>query len=235
MPKQVAETPTPKQQDVLTHKPVPVKIVRDVKTAKTLRDPLYFPIIKALRKGPMTVRELEEAYKIFATDSGTQEPKSDKTIYRYLKVLQDADLVVPAGQRVVIGKTATETLFERSARAFLVQAEETKPADKEKGRRMVQRISKLLGRVYGNREPDLESCEKFFNKVEKEAKALAEQLLGSADEETLEIATAGNWEEIDEVLNMVTIFGLLLKRPELLDELNHCFVKGKPVAGSPKA
>jgi len=235
MPKQVAETPTPKQQDVLTYKPIPVKIIRDAKTAKTLRDPLYFPIIKALRKGPMTVRELEEAYKIFATDSEAQEPKSDKTIYRYLKVLQDADVVVPAGQRVVMGKTATETLFTRTARAFLMQAEDTKPEYKEKGRRMVQRISKLLGRVHGDREPDLECCEKFFTKFEKEATALAEQLLDSADEETLELATTGDWEEIDQVMDDVSVFGVLLKRPELLEELNRCFVKGKPVTGSRKA
>jgi hypothetical protein len=227
MPKQVAQTPPPNQHDVITHKPAAVKIIRDAETAKILRDPLYFPIIVALRKGPMTVRELEEAYKVFAKDSGTQEPKSDKTIYRYLKVLQDADVVVPAGQRVVIGKTATETLFERTARAFLVRAGEEKAEDKEKGRRMTERISKLLGRVYDNREPDPACCEKFFNRVEEDAKALQEQLLSSADEEALELATTGDWEEIDEVLTMVTIFGLFLKRPEMLDELTRCFVKSK--------
>jgi len=235
MPKQAAAPPKPDYQDVLSFKPTPMKIVRDVKTAKILKDPLYFPIIKALRKGPMTVRELEAAYNVLAADSGTHEPKSDKTIYRYLKVLEDAQLVVPAGQRVVMGKTATETLFARVARAFLIQAPETKPADKEKGRRMVQRIGKLLGVVYGNREPDLACCEKFFDEVEKESKALSEQLLASADEETLELATSGEWEEIDEILGMVTIFGLLLKRPELLGELDRCFAKGKPATGSRKA
>jgi hypothetical protein len=235
MPKQVAEIAAPKQHDVITYKPGAVKIVRDVEIAKTLHDPLYFPIIKALRKGPMTVRELEEAYKVFAEDSGTQEPKSDKTIYRYLKVLQDADLVVPAGQRVVIGKTATETLFARTARAFLVRAGEEKPEDKEKGRRMTERISKLLGRVYDNREPDPACCEKFFNKVEEDAKALQEQLLSSADEEALELATTGDWEEIDEVLTMVTIFGLFLKRPAMLEELTRCFAKGKATIPARKA
>lgn len=235
MPKLASAAKKPDYQDVLTFKVAPIKIIRDAKTAKTLRDPLYFPIIKALRKGPMTVRELEKAYNVLAADSGTHEPKSDKTIYRYLKVLEEAGAVVPAGQRVVIGKTATETLFARTARAFLIQAEETGPEGKEKGRRLVERIGKLLGRVYGNREPDLECCEKFFDHFEKEAKALQEQLLGSADEEALELATSGDWEEIDSVLDSVTIFGLLLKRPEMLAELDGCFAKGKAATGSRKA
>lgn len=235
MPKQAAAPPKPSYQDVLSFKPAAMKIIRDVKTAKILRDPIYFPVVKALRKGPMTVRELEAAYNVLAADSGTCEPKSDKTIYRYLKVLEDAELVVPAGQRVVLGKTATETLFARVARAFLIQAPETKGEGKEKGKRMVLRISKLLGVVYGNREPDLECCEKFFDEVEKESKALAEHLLAAADEETLELATSGEWEEIDEILGMVTIFGLLLKRPELLEELKRCFAYGTPATGSRKA
>jgi hypothetical protein len=235
MPKQAAAPRKPDYQDVLSFKQAPIKIVRDTKTAKILKDPLYFPIVKALRKGPMTVRELEQAYNVLAADSETCEPKSDKTIYRYLKVLENAKLVAPAGQRVVLGKTATETLFTRTARAFLIQAEATRPADKEKGRRMVERISKLLSRVYGNREPDLDCCEKFFAEVEKESRALSEQMLASADEETLELAMSGEWEEIDEILGMVTIFGLLLKRPELLGELDRCFAKAKPATGSRKA
>ena len=45
--------------------------------------------------------------------------KSDKTIYRYVKELSNAGLIVPGGQRVLTGKTATETIYMRKARIFI--------------------------------------------------------------------------------------------------------------------
>ena len=72
----------------------------------------------------MTVRDLEKAYKEAAEKTESFEPKSDKTIYQYLKILEQADLIKPAGQRMNIGKTVTETLFSRTASVFLILGEE---------------------------------------------------------------------------------------------------------------
>ena len=116
-------------RDIITFEQQPVLIIGneekiDYKDAKTgekksvlkaslLGDPLYSPILTALKKGPLTVRELEKAYEKLAN-----EPKSDKTLYRYLKFLEKAGLVAPAGQRVTVGKTATEALYARTAKLF---------------------------------------------------------------------------------------------------------------------
>ena len=115
--------------DVITFEQKPVLIIgneeiieyKDSKTGETksvlkgslLRDPLYSPILTALKAGPLTVRELEKKYAKLA-----EEPKSDKTLYRYLKFLEKAGLVTPAGQRVTVGKTATEALYARTAKLF---------------------------------------------------------------------------------------------------------------------
>jgi hypothetical protein len=115
--------------DVITFEQKPVLIIgneemieyEDAKTGekksilkgKLLWDPLYSPILTALKAGPLTVRELEKKYAKIA-----KEPKSDKTLYRYLKFLEKAGLVAPAGQRVTVGKTATEALYARTAKLF---------------------------------------------------------------------------------------------------------------------
>ncbi|MCG3226759.1 MAG: winged helix-turn-helix transcriptional regulator [Candidatus Heimdallarchaeota archaeon] len=116
-------------RDIITFEQQPVLIIgneekieyKDAKTEEKksvlktnlLSDPLYSPILTALKKGPLTVRELEKEYKKLADD-----PKSDKTLYRYLKFLEKAGLVAPAGQRVTVGKTATEALYSRTAKLF---------------------------------------------------------------------------------------------------------------------
>ena len=47
-------------QDVITFKPERAKVIKDPKIIDTLKDPNHWPILKALRKGPMTIRELEK-------------------------------------------------------------------------------------------------------------------------------------------------------------------------------
>ncbi|NPD89567.1 MAG: winged helix-turn-helix transcriptional regulator [Asgard group archaeon] len=100
-------------EDTIEYKDVKTGEKKSVFTSNLLIDPLYSPILTALKKGPLTVRELEIEYKKLAN-----EPKSDKTLYRYLKFLEKAGLVTPAGQRVTVGKTATEALYARTAKLF---------------------------------------------------------------------------------------------------------------------
>ncbi len=98
--------------------PDPEKLIRnELKTLEILKDQNHYPILKILKKEPMTVKELENAY-----EEETSKRKSNKTIYRYLKTLEDANLVIPAGQLVITGKTATETIYARSAMALAEEA-----------------------------------------------------------------------------------------------------------------
>ena len=127
-------------KDIITYEPLGLKIVDDEKGLQTLKDPNLYPIVAILREKPMTVKEIEIAYSEEAKKHDTHEPKSDKTIYRYLKTLEDAGLVTPAGQRVVIGKTATETLFSRTAHIFLTTVEKSKWWDSKEGLEFVKKI-----------------------------------------------------------------------------------------------
>ena len=100
-------------EDIIEYKDAKSGEKKSVFKSSLLGDPLYSPILTALKAGPLTVRELEKKYAELA-----QESKSDKTLYRYLKFLEKAGLVTPAGQRVTVGKTATEALYARTAKLF---------------------------------------------------------------------------------------------------------------------
>jgi len=223
MTTQNAPQEQPKYQDVLAYKPTLIKIIRNKETAKILKDTCYYPIIKILRKGPMTVRELEEAYSQEAVKSESYKPKSDKTIYRYLKTLERADLVVPAGQRVVIGKTATETLFSRTARVFAVHGKKPAWWKSEKGEQSARWIGILLGRLYNNQKPSIKCIQELIVQFETAREAELKKILATTDEEILESITAIEWDEMETTLDYIGLFNLFLSQPDLLERLRRCF------------
>ncbi len=210
-------------QDVITFKPERIKIISDRKINEILYDPNHLPIIKALRKGPMTVREIETAYANEAEESQDVEAKSDKTIYRYLKVLEKADLVVPAGQRVVIGKTATETLFSRSAEIFITRQTEDDYWSCEAGQELANKMARMLSRLYDDRKADEACIVKFMNKFDYEGNRYIVGLVEEADKELVDLISSIDWAYKDKVLNYVAMLAIILKNPQLLDELRACF------------
>jgi hypothetical protein len=210
-------------QDVTTFTPERIKIVYDKKINEILLDPNHAPIIKALRKGPMTVRELEEAYATAAEKNPELEAKSDKTIYRYLKVLEKAELVVPAGQRVVIGKTATETLFSRTADVFITGQSEHEYWSCEAGKDLCDKIASILSKILGDKEADKGCIVKFMNEFDAMGNKYIVNLVEGADDEMLDLITGIDWAYKDKILSYVSIFAIALENPELFEKLRACF------------
>ena len=211
------------QQDVITFKPERIKILRDSKVLKTLYDMNHYPIISVLRKGPMTVKEIEDAYAKEAHKNEELEAKSDKTIYRYLKVLEKANLVVPAGQRVVLGKTATETLFSRTAEVFLAHDTEKDHWQTEKGKTMAKTLAIMLAKSFGNRKPNLACVQKFMGEYDKESMELITSMIETADDELLDEFTSVEWKAKNKVLMYLGFLTVVLNKPELLAKLQKCF------------
>ena len=210
-------------QDVITFKPERIKIVHEKEINEILHDPNHSPIIRALRKGPMTVRELEEAYAHEATTNPDIEAKSDKTIYRYLKVLEKADIVVPAGQRVVIGKTATETLFSRTAAVFITGQSEEEYWSCEMGKNLCSDMAQMLSKLLGNKKADKNCMIKFMNEFDVQANKAIVELVEQADDELLDLITGIDWAYKSKVLTYVSIFSIVLSNPELFEKLRACF------------
>jgi hypothetical protein len=116
-----------------------VWVVEDKELVKIFQDPAYFPVISALGEGPMTVKQITEKYNKIVRKKAIKMdiPKdafekmfekmkrSEKTIYRYIKELSELGIVANSGQRLVLGKTATENLFSRVAKVFLMSTKES--------------------------------------------------------------------------------------------------------------
>ncbi|MHA2405569.1 MAG: hypothetical protein ACXACH_02305 [Candidatus Hermodarchaeia archaeon] len=206
-------------QDIITYQTPPVKIIDDADVIALFYIPNYYVIIIALRQRPMTVRDLEQAFKDRAAKYGGIEPKSAKSIYRYLKTLEEAGLVVPAGQRVVPGKMVNETLFARTGQIFLLFNLKPEWWLTAHGKKIAKRIGKLLAFSFDAKPPPVKALQDLFKEYEMKRQRVLEELATKGDKETLSILASSTLQEHFRIEAYVGSFVSFIMQPELLDRL----------------
>ena len=205
-------------KDLIDYKPELMKVIRDEEVAKMIMDDLYFPILKVLRNGPMTVKEIEEEYNKIA-----KTPKSDKTIYRYLKNLQDVDLIRPAGQRVIMGKTATETLFSRTAYAFYLRNDQAEFWKTEEGRKLAEALVEALNPLVEGKSMNINKLLDFLENLSINRIDQLKEILENANDSLLEGISGYDWQRFTLFYNLGGLFALLLSDENLVSDLKDCF------------
>lgn len=216
-----------KYQDIIDYKPAILKVLSDEKTLKMLENPNYELIIPILRKGAMTVQEITNAFNNIAEKSDTLEVKSDKSIYRYLKALEKLGIVATAGQRVILGKTASEKLYMRTARVFELRFKYIDWMGEE-GNEWAERFGTLVGLMLNIKQtPSLKCIQEFFAKWNSARSTATEKLASIVPDDEMEIITTCDLRELSEIFARVYIFSTLMNDPKLLQELRMCFKNRK--------
>lgn len=148
--------------------------------------------------------------------------KSDKTIYRYINELTQAGLLIKAGQRVITGKTATETLFARKAKIFLIrqQAHDTWQCDECKS--TLEKVGALIGLSKNMEQPKVDSLAKLMSKMDMFHENEQIRLFEQNDKEVLRIIKDCNFKETSHILDTFKIIYLLMNSQEFKEELEDC-------------
>lgn len=224
---------TEKSNNLIEKKLNPVldKELRDYKvTKKDLEEELkkvstFSPEEKKMLKDKKTFSESDikliktriKEYKL------SKEQKSEKTIYRYVKDLTQAGLIVPAGQRVITGKTATETLYTRKARIFIIRqhSDDTWRCDECKS--TLSKVSKMLALSMGIKEPKVENLAKLMSNIDMYHEDEQIRLFEQYDDEIKEMIKDCSFTETNRVLETFKTIYLLLKVDEFKDEIKQCF------------
>jgi len=212
-------------EDMIRFEPKPLLLVTNDEANKLLWDFSNNAIVSILRQGPMTLREIDKEYNEMASKNELIDPKSDTTLYRYIKTLEGAGLVTQAGRRVHYEKNATEILYSRTARVFQNQALHTSYWESERGRRFYDRLYAAISNIYEGHQADKECLRNYILKFERAKEREFEEILPKLDEDALDSITSGDWWEIEQTLRYSSLFGLLLNKPEFIDGLRKCFKK----------
>ncbi|MCG3222411.1 MAG: hypothetical protein H7641_13610 [Candidatus Heimdallarchaeota archaeon] len=226
-----------KTQDVMdpNFKQKPVLLIKEEEKLLIMSNPNYYPILMSLREGCKTVKEIEEDFtkyilKDLKKQGITDEKKikeivdkkkrSDKSLYRYIQHLIDADFVALVGKRVAMEKSMTEKLFARTARFFFVDSyyEKMICADSH----CIDSIAQLLEVIYEVPQPSKKNIEQFINLMNESSKKITSLLFNEKSEEFVEMVDSLSLAEVTAVLQTISLIDLVVnskKTTKLLENI----------------
>ncbi len=223
-------------RDFVTTEEKAFEILSDKKTWEIIEDPRYEPILIALRKGPMSVKELEREYNLIIAKKIEKMPLEDeekkeirekaerkgKTLYKYLDILIKLGLVVHAGKRVKMGQTASETLYGRIAKVYF-------KSDKDFTKLRVNEIKKsipIIAKIISMEKKAKEISEECLTKFIKECYIMLhnerKRVLSKYSEEITKTAVDAKYDELNLVNQFLDIYYLITHASELKKLLNDC-------------
>ncbi|HUT82957.1 MAG TPA: winged helix-turn-helix domain-containing protein [Candidatus Bathyarchaeia archaeon] len=181
----------------------------------------YIPIVSALRKRPMTVKEIHHLY----FDKESQKYTfTIKTIYRHLEKLESAGLVRVTGHRVTEGSRVLEKLYSRTGKIFFLKPDEDHLREKkEYVKQFTSNLFVLMREYY--KKADLP--EDIFCNLINDFKVREYKHIDSLMDF---IATNSNLTELYgkmdiDMINLLNSFSAILiailAKPEVIDELKN--------------
>jgi len=213
-------------------KPDGIRIIRDQKLIEFFEDENYSIILNVLREKPMTVKELTKRYNEYVTEIGTKKRltqdrileglRTDKTMYRYIKKLTKAKLITPAGQRMVIGKTATEVLYTRTAKIFYVSQEELDWWLGEEGRKTVLTVAGLLGISLNKTSLPTKCLTQLIHRILKDNEEEMFKLFEEKQDEVTKLVYTLEGRETDRAIYIMNIILALISVEKYKKELEEC-------------
>ncbi|MHA2246968.1 MAG: ArsR family transcriptional regulator [Candidatus Hodarchaeales archaeon] len=214
-------------QDAITYSQKLMKEITDKKTIKIFKDENLMLVLKFLRmsKGVMTVKELVDSFE----KTGTE--KSDKTIYRYLKKLEDAGLVIQAGKRVFPTnkrKLKTQTLYMRTAKIFFPvmnpeDKEEKSDEDRQQKEKMIKAISIMISKQENAKIKSIDCLKTFLAKLYSVQSSFPRTIIQTANDEISDLITDLDWKYIESMVETISLIALLKDKTEWQKELSTCF------------
>ena len=207
-------------QDVITYKQKTVVALTEEQVEQLFSDANLSYIIKFLRPGPRTVKELEKDFE----KKGIK--KSDKSIYRYLKNLIEVGMVAKAGKRITskgAGELQSETIYIRTAKMFLTEnlRKKMNTLDEKAVELFYDTIFSLLAGKFKDKIETDKGVDKLINTLETRKFELVNDILGNADEETLCKVNSLDWGLLDYLIEYIGWLALSLEY-DVVKEIQNC-------------
>ena len=208
-------------QDIITNQQKLVQVLAEKAVEEVLEDENHRFLLQFLFQGPLTVEELNLAFK----KSGNE--KSDKTIYRYLNKLKKAGLVIEAGKRIYTDENnqiKTQTLFSRIAKIIFTPFNKI---DKNPDlRRQSLEITSLVlkDRLKLNSDADLNCLQtKIDNLTQVKNKAIADHFENTENPELISLIQEMDIHELYPILDLASWIILFNENQSIINDLTECF------------
>jgi hypothetical protein len=191
------------------------------KTWTLVRDKNYSRIIELVRLHPLTIKEIKDAYN---EGQSKKNQKSENTIYRYIKTLISANLIMQSGQRLTYGKTATETLFGISA-LFFFSPKDSSFWETSWGETISLLIQKIFFASSNRINPSKKCIQELFTNFAKIIDNEKINLLKNINETFFNEVSGSSIDDLNTAFNYAGLLLLYQKNPHAIKELWECLDK----------
>ncbi|NHJ32171.1 MAG: winged helix-turn-helix transcriptional regulator [Asgard group archaeon] len=208
-------------RDIITNRQKVVQVFTEDEVEEILSDDNHRQVLQFLFKGPLTIEELEIAFKKSGND------KSDKSIYRYLGKLKKAGLVIEAGKRIFsdqANQIKTQTLFARVAKIIFAPI---RFYDKDESieRRSLILVNEILKeRLELKDSADLDCLRTKMDVIYKQKNAVTKDFFENVENDSiLDLIQDFEIYDLYPILDFTGWILLFDKHPEFYNELKKCF------------
>jgi Fe2+ or Zn2+ uptake regulation protein len=219
-------------QDVIIQEPELVRTTFDPSQISLLQTPRYLDLVRIIHeKGPLTLGEMAAEYAKLEKDV---QAKSDSTVYRYLTLLKESNLVQEAGQRISEGKIHSRTLYSLPARYLIIDEAEI-AWESSYGQGIFKNLVTILKILDQNKpidEPALFQWQLAFQRSVDEDK---QRLIKSKDPEILEILAVWGPYSIYELMEYLGWISFLIKDPKAQEAFLKCFSNSVELEAPPSS
>jgi len=223
-------------QDFITYKEKAIVLLDDENAWNFMVDSRYEPILVALRKGPLTVRDLEIEYNklvLINIEKLSLQPKDKKeligktkrkgkTLYKYLTLLENAGLVVQAGKRIKMGQTASETLYGRTAKLFYYSNKGNEKLKALDFMKIMPIISKIISLETGGKEISEECLEKFVEDIFLTIKENRDEIITKYSDIITQASSEIYFDDLSLVVEILHMYMTIKNAPKLTKQLEKC-------------
>ncbi|MHA2053070.1 MAG: hypothetical protein ACXAB2_13755 [Candidatus Hodarchaeales archaeon] len=224
----------PQSKDVIIHQQALLIEITDEKIVKLFQNKNLMSILTLLREEKhLTFREIENKLDaLFKQEfDGPKEEyksKSSKSVYRYLKELENANLIIQSGKRVkpTAGKKVkSETLYSRTAKIFYPNSSFKTDSEKEKHRNPVfdQAVEFFLSRLFNKQLKSAELLHELLFRIKMVQVEYSISNLKNADEELVNVVSKLDWKPVNSFIDMVGILALLCDETDWKAKIQACF------------
>lgn len=210
-----------KFRDVITHFPefwygLPTNDPR----RRYLEKSSYFPLFHVLQDGPMTIKELTERY-----NKAASFPKTEKTIYRYIKTLKDANLVIEMGYRVIQGKKTTQKLYGPISRNIVYIGEFDPDWETDQRQWLLDSLVKMIEFLHPDLPEINRRCFHEFRAFMSHHgdRELIQKLKLQENRKAYELLHYYSWNDWLTIIEMLYDYYFFLNIPDLNKRFRKCF------------
>ncbi|MCE7743239.1 MAG: hypothetical protein GOP50_12385 [Candidatus Heimdallarchaeota archaeon] len=207
------------REDHITHEPEPFMIIEDKKQLKAYNDPKLVILLDLLRKGHMPIRDITFEY-----NKRISKAKSEITIYNYLKSLQDVDLVMVSGQRLVRGSSATTQLYSRKAQLMFPMTLMTdKYWETENSKELIEATRELMSFHTNGSPAESNDLKALLKNLYSVPSVKLKDYVTKYSDSLKTIFSDSSQEEVRDVINLFSLVMILLEPEKYAKDLKKCF------------